>query len=128
MNSKDVQLLEHIQLYCRDVLEALDVYPTKSYEAFDDNRVLKNAVALPILQIGELAKKLSNEFKEQNDQISWREVVGMRNVIAHKYATVDAETLWETATKNIPELLDFCENKLAEIREDDEESEWDAEI
>ena len=31
----------------------------------------RNAVTMPILQIGELANHLSEEFKQQNKQIPW---------------------------------------------------------
>ena len=33
----------------------------------------------------------------------------MRNMFAHDYTSMDKDIVWETATKDIPHLLNFCE-------------------
>ena len=60
------------------------------------------------MQIGELTIKLSQEFKDEYTEIPWRAIRGMRNVVAHEYGTIDAETVWETAENGTQELKMFC--------------------
>lgn len=65
-----------------------------------------NSVSMSIMQIGELSAGLSTEFKEQpKRQVQWGPVKAMRNMFAHGYASMDAEVIWEAATRDIPALL-----------------------
>ena len=62
-----------------------------------------------ILQIGELANSLSEEFRQRTHaQIPWKMIRGMRNVLAHSYGEIDEEIIWETANHDIPFLKAFC--------------------
>lgn len=36
----------------------------------------------------------------------------MRNVVAHGYGTLDADTTWDTIKEDIPALKAFCVEKL----------------
>jgi uncharacterized protein with HEPN domain len=64
---------------------------------------------MSIMQIGELAGGLSDEFKDKTRvQMPWGLMKGMRNHFAHGYATMEKSDVWETATKDIPNLLLFC--------------------
>lgn len=45
---------------------------------------------------------LSVQFKEQHKEIPWKEIIGMRHVLVHGYATVLVEILWHTATEDVP--------------------------
>ena len=67
-----------------------------------------------VLQIGELANGLSDEFREETKgEMPWGMIRGMRNWIAHAYAEMDESIIWETATNDIPGLLSFC-NRIIE--------------
>ena len=72
----------------------------------------RNAVTMPILQIGELSNHLSEEFKQQNKQIPWNEMRGIRNLMAHQYHSVDFEIIWDTSRIDIPALREFCKANL----------------
>jgi len=70
---------------------------------------------MSIMQIGELSIKLSDDFKEYSrEKVAWDLIKGMRNLFVHVYATMDKDIIWETAKKDIPALLIFCEDTLAE--------------
>lgn len=36
----------------------------------------------------------------------------MRNVVAHRYGTIDTQVLFETVQNDIPALLEYCETLL----------------
>ena len=110
MNEKDKSILRHIAEYCGRLLEYTDGIDESSF-VIDSLRI--DACALGILQIGELVRLLSDDFKASYPSIPWKLIRAMRNVIAHHYGEVDAETLWETIITDVPPLKKFCESILA---------------
>lgn len=72
-----------------------------------------------VLQIGELAGKLTEDFRDAtSDEIPWRAVRGLRNIVAHTYGKVDSNSLWETITGDIPELKAFCLRQVELLEEE----------
>ena len=67
------------------------------------------------LQIGELAGKLTEEFRVEYSQMPWRDIVSIRNRAAHNYGSMDANILWDIATKDIPTLKKYCESIITQI-------------
>ncbi|MEO1393153.1 MAG: HepT-like ribonuclease domain-containing protein [Cyanobacteria bacterium J06634_5] len=65
-----------------------------------------------IIVIGEAANRLSEEFRLEHSNIPWKEIVGMRNILAHQYETVDAEVVWDAAVQDVPDLLKMIEPLL----------------
>ena len=63
---------------------------------------------MSLLQIGELARHLTTEFKAAHADIPWRNIIGLRNVVVHGYGQLDMETIWATITEDIPELYRKC--------------------
>lgn len=108
---RDMQILEKIVKYCGEIDHAHSEYD-RSFEAFCSNPTYRNAVALCLMQIGELANKLSDAFKAEHPEIPWRAIRGMRNIVAHEYGNIDEETVWETAENGTQELMDFCKNEI----------------
>ena len=111
INDRDNQLLEKIVQYCEEIEHAHREYNC-SFQSFCSSPTYRNAVALCLMQIGELTNKLSEGFKEAHPEIPWRAIRGMRNVVAHEYGSIDKETVWETAENGTQELKDFCKKEL----------------
>ncbi len=109
------QLLLHMIDYAKQIDEANEMFHA-DLETLKNNSVYRNAVAMCVLQIGELAGKLTEDFRsETSSEIPWRAVRGLRNIVAHSYGSVDSESLWETITADIPTLADFCRRKIEEM-------------
>ena len=62
--------------------------------------------------IGEAARRVSGKFREKHSQIAWREMIGLRNILAHEYGRVDHARLYATAMKDLPELIEALEKLL----------------
>lgn len=71
---------------------------------------LQESILFNLIQIGEQVNRLSDDLKERNNNIPWRQVVGMRNIIAHAYGSVDIENIAETVKYDIPELYNAMRN------------------
>lgn len=117
MKNSDLIILQKIIQYCSEIQSTLERF-NPSLDEFKQDFVVRNAVAMCILQIGELVVKLSDEFKSQNSVVPWREIKGMRNIAAHNYGEIDMDILWETIHEDIPELKQFCEIKLSERKKE----------
>ena len=113
INQRDREIIEKIRRYCLEIDEAHTTFQ-KSYDAFATKSVYRNAVCLCLMQIGELANHLSDEFKDSYKQIPWKAIRGMRNVVAHEYGHIDTATVWETAENGVEDLLEFCKQILGD--------------
>ena len=62
------------------------------------------AVVKNVEIIGEAAYMLSIPFKELHPEIPWNNIIRMRHVLVHGYATILPELLWHTALVEVPQL------------------------
>lgn len=76
-------------------------------EELDKNEVLLDSMLFRMIQISENSRKLSDVYKEQNSNIPWNAMYGLRNRIVHDYGNVDLNIVFETLKNDIPELLDI---------------------
>ena len=111
LNKNDDFLLRTILLYCDEIIKDVERFALTE-EVIKTDPSFRGMLAFFILQIGECARKLSDDFKRTHQEIEWPAVVGFRNHIAHTYGAIIPETLWSTVTSDIPELRVFCEKIL----------------
>jgi len=112
MDKGDLSRIKHIKRYCEDIADAVSRFGD-SYEVFTNDIHYLNSVSMSIMQIGELSIGITDEFKEATrTQMQWGLMRGMRNRFAHTYNEMEKDDIWETATKDIPALLSFCERVI----------------
>ena len=58
-----------------------------------------------------LAKRLSEEYLLANKDILWRAIMGMRDIFAHHYGSVDYQELWQTTHDDIMDLARYIQQK-----------------
>ncbi|MDR1112040.1 MAG: DUF86 domain-containing protein [Deltaproteobacteria bacterium] len=76
--------------------------------------MIRKAVVMSLLNIGELASHLPQDYIQTHDILPWKAMIGMRNLAAHGYHIMNLEIVWDTAENSIPELLAFLEKELAQ--------------
>lgn len=116
--NKDRQLLKHILEYCNRVGEAVKRIETE--EKLLSDSFNQDALAMPLAQIGELARILSDEFKNVYADVPWRKISGLRNHLIHGYGDIDWTEIWDTAINDIPGLKRKCmkiQNEIESSRE-----------
>ncbi len=80
-----------------------------TYEQFQADEEKQDAIIRKIEVAEEATKRLSSEFRDKYDHLPWRAIAGMRDKLIHDYFDIDLDTVWETATKDIPKLLSEIE-------------------
>ena len=111
-NNRDQQIVSKIIKYCREIEQTHEIFENKKELFFDKNSgfIYRNSIAMPILQIGELVKSLSDEFKSAHNEIPWRDIARMRDCFAHRYGTMDYDMTWNTSVNDVPVLQKYLEN------------------
>ena len=74
-----------------------------SFDNFLVDGKTQSAVIMQIQIIGELTKKIPEEIKSEMD-VPWKEIAGLRDMVSHDYFSLDIEAIWNTATKDVPDL------------------------
>jgi len=101
----------------RDILEASRLiarYLTDTTEAdFRADMQKQDAVMRRIEIIGEAAAHLNDATRQAVPELPFRRMRGMRNIVAHEYANVDLNIVWQVATVHVPEVYAALENFFA---------------
>ena len=107
---KDIDCLSNIH----EAIERIDLYskPLDSAEALYNDSKSFDAILMNFVIIGEMVAKLSDLFKNDNTEIEWWKIRGLRNIVAHDYFGIDAEEVWQIIQTKIPELKLFIEEKI----------------
>jgi uncharacterized protein with HEPN domain len=113
-NERDIFALERILKYCDDI-DATNKHFGSSLEKLQSDDIYLNALAMCVLQIGELTTHLTDDFKEKYTDIPWIKIKAMRNIAVHRYGEFSISTLWETITDDIPSLRAYCTKCLNEL-------------
>jgi uncharacterized protein with HEPN domain len=100
---------ERNHAYVWDMLKAAkelqDMNQGSSFEDFIDDIKLMRATERSLEIMGEAARRLSTEFKEQHNQTLWHLMIGQRNIIAHEYGQIDYEMLYKTVIEDVPAMV-----------------------
>ena len=72
-------------------------------EFYADDKTQK-AVAMSLINIGELPKSFSDEFLERDKNIPWKDIQATRNIAAHNYEAFDMQIVWKTIMEDLPML------------------------
>jgi uncharacterized protein with HEPN domain len=101
INIRDRQVLQKILKEINFIKTAVSGI---SFEDFVNDEKTKRAVAMTLINIGELTRLLSDEFKKSMPDIPFKAIMALRNVAAHGYEELRFDDVWKMVKTNIPEL------------------------
>ncbi len=89
--------------FCEKVISYTDGLTREKFEASGLNY---DATLWNVQLYGEAAKNIPEQIRSQMPEIPWRELIGMRNRLAHGYFGINNAILWQVVTIETPKLLD----------------------
>jgi len=98
----------------RATLLILQFAEKMDFDEFRSDLKTQSAVIHQFLLIGEIAKLLSEDFRQSNPEVPWSAMARMRDKLIHHYRGVDLREIWNAAEQEIPKLLTFLNEKLPE--------------
>lgn len=103
----------------RDILEAAGLMARfvtdLNAQKFAEDELTRSAVAYQLVIIGEAVAHLSQVLRDRYPEIPWKAIKGLRNIAAHEYHRVDAETIWAAAAYEVPRLAEQVGRILDEL-------------
>ncbi len=104
--------------YVEDMLDAMDkatlLLEGVTYEQFEADFRINFAVVRALEIVGEAAKRLPPDLRQQYPGIPWKVMAGMRDRIVHGYDVVDLQIVWDVVKRDIPQVKPQIQKILAD--------------
>lgn len=111
----------------RDILEAIariEKYAAQGRAVFESDELVQTWVAHHLLIIGEAVGRVSDTLRKRHPEVPWSQIVAMRNILIHRYFDVDAEEVWASVERDLPDL----QRKIEAIAQELDETPGDSDL
>jgi len=91
----------------RDILtsiENIEKYSSRGKEEFSANELIQTWIVHQLQIIGEAASRVSETFRANHREISWKQIIGLRQVLLHENLGVNLATVWHIVENELPSL------------------------
>ncbi|MBS1786838.1 MAG: DUF86 domain-containing protein [Acidobacteria bacterium] len=109
------------QLVLEDIIasiERIERFTAKhDADSFAKDEMASDATILNLAIIGEASKLIPEEIKTLMPSIVWKDVIGLRNIIIHKYFAVDLAIIWRIVSQDLPPLKSNIQQALAHLNQ-----------
>jgi uncharacterized protein with HEPN domain len=82
----------------------LDYSSGISFDELSSDELRKDAILRNIQVLGDAAKSIPQEFKSLHQEVDWKGVSGLRDIITHQYFRVDWSLIWTAIGADLPLL------------------------
>ena len=101
-----------------DVLERINTIEEYAHGMdsadFENDRKTQDAVIRNLEVIGEIVKRIPDDFRSDYPQVPWKKIAGMRDKLIHDYLGIDIQAVWLVVEESLPELKE----EISEILKD----------
>jgi len=75
------------------------------FKDFLADRMVRNAVERNLEIMGEVARCVSQTFRDSLPEIPWRAMIALRNVLTHEYGEIRNERIWLICKEQLAILI-----------------------
>lgn len=99
-----------------DAINEIEIYTENvSLDDFVKNSMMFNATLRQLEIIGEASNRLSEQLLQNNTDIPWARIIGLRNLVVHEYFGIDDITIWNVIKINLPNLKEKILQIISEL-------------
>ena len=84
-----------------DMAEAIEAIRAHADNRSADERLRRDAILYNLVILGEAVKGLSDEAKAKRREIPWRQISGLRDLLAHEYYRIDMREIEELLKRDL---------------------------
>jgi len=99
----------------RDMLAAIERHLHQGKAAFEQDELLRGWFVRNLQIIGEAARLLSEDVRALAPEIDWHKIVGMRKVLVRGCFDIDADIVWDAASRDTLSLKPRIEQLLLRL-------------
>ena len=98
-----------------EAIERVERYAARGEQAFRRDELIQTWMVRNIQVIGEAARALSQDLRDDHPNIPWSSVIGMRHVLVHDYFDIDLDIVWRVIEQDVPALKHNIRNILVKL-------------
>lgn len=118
MRRESAVFLRHIRL----CLDRIATYTAGGRDVFFADTRTQDAVIRNLEVIGQAVRDLGPDpLYAQAPDIPWKQIAGLRNVLAHQYLGVDLDLVWNVVKEHLPRLSEAVDMALKALPDSDSE-------
>ncbi|AFZ50585.1 HepT-like ribonuclease domain-containing protein [Dactylococcopsis salina] len=106
-----------LSLYLTDIINSIEKIQNYTanltYENLCEDDKTLDAVVHNLLIIGEATKQIPNSVRIKYSQIEWKQIAGLRDVIAHSYFSINSKLVWDIIQTKL-DPLQSCIQQILE--------------
>lgn len=94
------------KVFLQNILECIvkiETYTNSGREEFMGSDLIQDAVIRNLEIVGEATKRVSQGIKEQHQEIPWRQMAGLRDVLIHDYMGISLKIVWNVVQNELPQ-------------------------
>ena len=100
-------------IHIKECIERIESYIGNSGKSgFLKSTFMQDAIIRNLQVLAESTQHLSDESKDNREDIDWYKISGFRNILVHDYLGLDLDAVWNIAVNELPVLKKAVDEML----------------